>query len=321
MVARHGQPSGLSQNPTWRLVVAPAKGTVQVTALDAGQRVGTGDTVAAVVARLRDTYDVVAPHGGTGHRVARRGRRPGLPRPADRPPAPRGGTRMTDRRRLQPSRHHARRAARRTPASSVSAATAPSASCTTTSSSSGSTPPTSGSASAPASSPAAGPRRTRRVVDMAEAAVRAGAGDGRPRRRRGSARCWSPPSRTRTRRRPPPRCSPTGSAPRRPPRSTSPPRAPASATASPGQRHGPRRQRRARAGRRRREASDFTDLDDRGTAFIFGDGAGAVVIGPSDDPGIGPTVWGSDGAQWDAIRQTRQLDRAARRARRASGRR
>jgi 3-oxoacyl-[acyl-carrier-protein] synthase-3 len=49
--------------------------------------------------------------------------------------------------------------------------------------------------------------------------------------------------------------------------------------------------------------SDFTDLSDRGTAFIFGDGAGAVVIGPSDTPGIGPTVWGSDGAQWDAIRQ------------------
>ena len=48
--------------------------------------------------------------------------------------------------------------------------------------------------------------------------------------------------------------------------------------------------------------SDFTDLDDRGTAFIFGDGAGAVVIGPSDVPGIGPTVWGSDGEQWDAIR-------------------
>jgi len=48
--------------------------------------------------------------------------------------------------------------------------------------------------------------------------------------------------------------------------------------------------------------SDFTDLDDRGTAFIFGDGAGAVVIGPSDVPGIGPTVWGSDGEQWEAIR-------------------
>jgi 3-oxoacyl-[acyl-carrier-protein] synthase-3 len=47
--------------------------------------------------------------------------------------------------------------------------------------------------------------------------------------------------------------------------------------------------------------SDFVDLHDRSTAFIFGDGAGAVVIGPSDTPGIGPTVWGSDGSQWDAI--------------------
>jgi len=47
--------------------------------------------------------------------------------------------------------------------------------------------------------------------------------------------------------------------------------------------------------------SDFLDLHDRTTAFIFGDGAGAVVIGPSDHPGIGPTVWGSDGSQWDAI--------------------
>ncbi len=48
--------------------------------------------------------------------------------------------------------------------------------------------------------------------------------------------------------------------------------------------------------------SEFLNLDDRGTAFIFGDGAGAVVIGPSDTPGIGPTVWGSDGSEWDAIR-------------------
>jgi 3-oxoacyl-[acyl-carrier-protein] synthase-3 len=47
--------------------------------------------------------------------------------------------------------------------------------------------------------------------------------------------------------------------------------------------------------------SDFTDPFDRSTAFIFGDGAGAVVIGPSDHPGIAPTVWGSDGSNWDAI--------------------
>jgi 3-oxoacyl-[acyl-carrier-protein] synthase-3 len=49
--------------------------------------------------------------------------------------------------------------------------------------------------------------------------------------------------------------------------------------------------------------SDFTDSYDRSSAFIFGDGAGAVVIGPSETPGIGPTVWGSDGSQYDAITQ------------------
>ena len=47
--------------------------------------------------------------------------------------------------------------------------------------------------------------------------------------------------------------------------------------------------------------SELTDLKDRGTAFLFADGAGAVVIGPSDEPAIGPTVWGSDGAQASVI--------------------
>jgi 3-oxoacyl-[acyl-carrier-protein] synthase III len=47
--------------------------------------------------------------------------------------------------------------------------------------------------------------------------------------------------------------------------------------------------------------SDYTDPYDRSTAFIFADGAGAVVVGPSEAPAIGPTIWGSDGAQWDAI--------------------
>jgi 3-oxoacyl-[acyl-carrier-protein] synthase-3 len=49
--------------------------------------------------------------------------------------------------------------------------------------------------------------------------------------------------------------------------------------------------------------SDFTDPTDRGSAFIFGDGAGAAVVGPSDFPGISPTVWGSDGAKWETISQ------------------
>ncbi|MDF9715832.1 ketoacyl-ACP synthase III [Nocardioides sp. ChNu-153] len=49
--------------------------------------------------------------------------------------------------------------------------------------------------------------------------------------------------------------------------------------------------------------SDMTDPTDRGTAFIFADGAGAVVVGPSETPAIGPVVWGSDGEQYDLIRQ------------------
>ncbi len=50
--------------------------------------------------------------------------------------------------------------------------------------------------------------------------------------------------------------------------------------------------------------SDMTDLHDRSTAFIFGDGAGAAVVGPSQTPAIGPVVWGADGSQFDLIGQT-----------------
>ena len=48
--------------------------------------------------------------------------------------------------------------------------------------------------------------------------------------------------------------------------------------------------------------SDFTDQHDRSTAFLFADGAGAVVVGASTEPGIGPTIWGSDGGQADLIK-------------------
>ncbi|MEJ2890632.1 beta-ketoacyl-ACP synthase 3 [Actinomycetospora aeridis] len=49
--------------------------------------------------------------------------------------------------------------------------------------------------------------------------------------------------------------------------------------------------------------SDIVDPADRSTAFIFGDGAGAVVVGRSDEPGIGPVAWGADGSQADLIVQ------------------
>jgi len=48
--------------------------------------------------------------------------------------------------------------------------------------------------------------------------------------------------------------------------------------------------------------SDLTDLDDRSTAFLFADGAGAAVVGPSDTPGISPIVWGADGSGADLVR-------------------
>lgn len=59
--------------------------------------------------------------------------------------------------------------------------------------------------------------------------------------------------------------------------------------------------------------SSVTDIHDRGTAFIFGDGAGAAVVSPSESPGIGPTVWGSDGDKWSTIQQRLGWDEIQRR--------
>lgn len=53
--------------------------------------------------------------------------------------------------------------------------------------------------------------------------------------------------------------------------------------------------------------SDGIDPTDRNTAFIFGDGAGAVVVGPSETNDLGPVVWGSDGKLGQAIRQTKDF--------------
>lgn len=53
--------------------------------------------------------------------------------------------------------------------------------------------------------------------------------------------------------------------------------------------------------------SDFIDNSERSISFLLGDGAGAVVIGPSETPGIGPSVWGSDGSKWNTIGMTHSL--------------
>jgi 3-oxoacyl-[acyl-carrier-protein] synthase-3 len=47
--------------------------------------------------------------------------------------------------------------------------------------------------------------------------------------------------------------------------------------------------------------SDIVDPTDRSISFLLGDGAGAVVVGPSDFPGIAAPVWGSDGSKADAV--------------------
>src|SRR5476649_1839203 len=53
--------------------------------------------------------------------------------------------------------------------------------------------------------------------------------------------------------------------------------------------------------------SEFVDPADRSISFLLGDGAGAVVIGPSETPGIGAAVWGSDGSKADAVSMNRTL--------------
>ncbi|MFP5251357.1 MAG: beta-ketoacyl-ACP synthase III [Actinomycetes bacterium] len=53
--------------------------------------------------------------------------------------------------------------------------------------------------------------------------------------------------------------------------------------------------------------SEIIDPTDRSISFLLGDGAGAVVIGAADEPGISPSVWGSDGSHWETIRMTNSL--------------
>ncbi|HEV7655600.1 MAG TPA: beta-ketoacyl-ACP synthase III [Mycobacteriales bacterium] len=51
--------------------------------------------------------------------------------------------------------------------------------------------------------------------------------------------------------------------------------------------------------------SDWVDQNDRSTAIIFADGAGAAVVGPAatvEDVGIGPVAWGSAGESAELIR-------------------
>jgi 3-oxoacyl-[acyl-carrier-protein] synthase-3 len=47
--------------------------------------------------------------------------------------------------------------------------------------------------------------------------------------------------------------------------------------------------------------SQWVDWTDRSTCIIFADGAGAAVVGPSEETSVGPVVWGSAGDMADKI--------------------
>ncbi|MCI3929128.1 MULTISPECIES: beta-ketoacyl-ACP synthase III [unclassified Streptomyces] len=54
--------------------------------------------------------------------------------------------------------------------------------------------------------------------------------------------------------------------------------------------------------------SDWIDPQDPDTFVIFGDGAGAAVVSRSTEVGVGPAVWGSDGARHKVLGITEKAD-------------
>ena len=64
LVDRHGSPSPMSTTPSWRMLVAPAKGMFHHADVKVGDDLDSGSVVGRVVTN-RDEQQVVAPHGGT----------------------------------------------------------------------------------------------------------------------------------------------------------------------------------------------------------------------------------------------------------------
>jgi [acyl-carrier-protein] S-malonyltransferase len=64
VVARHGSATDHSESPTWRLVVAPFKGTIEFEVSDEPGTALPDRCQVATIRTLRDEYPVVAPHGG-----------------------------------------------------------------------------------------------------------------------------------------------------------------------------------------------------------------------------------------------------------------
>jgi len=65
LIARHGSEVSVTDSPTWRLVVAPFKGTIEFNVSEVPGTVLDGKTKVATIRTLRDEYVVEAPHGGT----------------------------------------------------------------------------------------------------------------------------------------------------------------------------------------------------------------------------------------------------------------
>lgn len=64
LAARHGKPAPQDGSPSWRMLVAPSKGTVRLVDLPVGTVLEQGAPIATLVTS-RDEQPVVAPHGGT----------------------------------------------------------------------------------------------------------------------------------------------------------------------------------------------------------------------------------------------------------------
>jgi [acyl-carrier-protein] S-malonyltransferase len=64
LVDKHGSPSTIDASPTWRLVVAPFKGIIELTDIRAGDTLVPGTRVATVRSH-RDEQTITVPHGGT----------------------------------------------------------------------------------------------------------------------------------------------------------------------------------------------------------------------------------------------------------------
>lgn len=64
LIARHGRPSSIDDQPTWRLVIAPFSGTFKVIESELGGNLKAG-TVVGHVENRREKVDLIAEHGGT----------------------------------------------------------------------------------------------------------------------------------------------------------------------------------------------------------------------------------------------------------------